>query len=155
MQPRWRHDGRELFYLASDQRLMAVAVKLDPTFEAETPVPLFRTRLIPQGSQSLGLPTAYDVSPDDQRFVVTVTQRIPVRRSRSSSIGKQRLERAKGDEHSSGCSTLTSVRLFDPGPRPSKTDFSRPTLLGKTVIRHHGRIGLPASSMNRSTPAGD
>jgi serine/threonine protein kinase len=32
----------------------------------------FRTRLIPQGSQSLGLPTAYDVSPDGQRFVVAI-----------------------------------------------------------------------------------
>jgi eukaryotic-like serine/threonine-protein kinase len=72
VQPRWRKDGRELFYLASDQRLMAVRVKLDSTFEADAPVPLFRTRLIPQGSQSLGLPTAYDVSPDGQRFVVTI-----------------------------------------------------------------------------------
>jgi Tol biopolymer transport system component len=72
VQPRWRKDGRELFYLASDQRLMAVRVKLDSPFEADAPVPLFRTRLIPQGSQSLGLPTAYDVSPDGQRFVVTI-----------------------------------------------------------------------------------
>jgi Tol biopolymer transport system component/tRNA A-37 threonylcarbamoyl transferase component Bud32 len=72
VQPRWRQDGRELFYLASDQRLMAVPVKLDSAFEAHAPVPLFRTRLIPQGSQSLGLPTAYDVSPDGQRFVVAV-----------------------------------------------------------------------------------
>jgi hypothetical protein len=51
---------------------MSVPVKLDAAFEAEAPVPLFRTRLIPQGSQSLGLPTAYDVSPDGQPFVVTV-----------------------------------------------------------------------------------
>jgi hypothetical protein len=72
VQPRWRKDGQELFYLASDQRLMAVRVKLDAAFEAHAPVPLFRTRLIPQGSQSLGLPTAYDVSPDGQRFVVTI-----------------------------------------------------------------------------------
>jgi Tol biopolymer transport system component/tRNA A-37 threonylcarbamoyl transferase component Bud32 len=72
VQPRWRKDGRELFYLASDQRLMAVRVTLDSAFEADAPVALFRTRLIPQGSQSLGLPTAYDVSPDGQRFVVTI-----------------------------------------------------------------------------------
>ena len=71
VQPRWRQDGRELFYIASDQRLMAVPVKLDAAFDAGAPLPLFRTRLIPQGSQSLGLPTAYDVSPDGQRFVVT------------------------------------------------------------------------------------
>ena len=71
VQPRWRRDGKELFYLAADQRLMAVPVRLGATFEADAPVPLFRTRLIPQGSQSILLPTAYDVSADGQRFVVT------------------------------------------------------------------------------------
>ena len=50
---------------------MAVPVRLGATFEADAPVPLFRTRLIPQGSQSILLPTAYDVSADGQRFVVT------------------------------------------------------------------------------------
>jgi len=71
VQPRWRGDGRELFYLATDQRLMGVPVRLGATFDADAPVPLFRTRLIPQGSQSIGLPTAYAVTADGQRFVVT------------------------------------------------------------------------------------
>ena len=47
-QPRWRPDGKELFYVAPDARLMAVpiAVGVDAqTLEAGAPVPLFRTRL--------------------------------------------------------------------------------------------------------------
>ncbi len=47
-QPRWRPDGKELFYVAPDARLMAVpiAVGADPqTLEQGAPVPLFRTRL--------------------------------------------------------------------------------------------------------------
>jgi eukaryotic-like serine/threonine-protein kinase len=72
VQARWRNDGRELYYLASDQRLMAVPVKGGVTFDAGAPAPLFRTRLLAQGSQSVGLPTSYDVSPDGQRFLLNV-----------------------------------------------------------------------------------
>jgi len=72
VQPRWRTDGRELYYLASDQRLMTVPVKNGVAFDAGAPIPLFRTRLLAQGSQSVGLPTSYDVSPDGQRFLLNV-----------------------------------------------------------------------------------
>ena len=47
-QPRWRPDGRELFYVALDGRMMAVSVAADATgqnVEPGTPVPLFPTRL--------------------------------------------------------------------------------------------------------------
>jgi serine/threonine protein kinase len=47
-QPRWRPDGKELFYVAADARLMAVPIGVgaDPqTLEVGAPVPLFRTRL--------------------------------------------------------------------------------------------------------------
>jgi eukaryotic-like serine/threonine-protein kinase len=71
MQPRWRRDGEELFYLASDQSLMAVAVKtIGATFDVGRAAPLFRTRIIPQGSQSIWFDTMYDVSPDGQRFLI-------------------------------------------------------------------------------------
>ena len=36
-QPKWRRDGRELFYIAADRKLMAVDVKLGATFEAGVP----------------------------------------------------------------------------------------------------------------------
>jgi dipeptidyl aminopeptidase/acylaminoacyl peptidase len=65
-QPRWRRDGKELFYIALDHKLMAVSVKTGATFEAETPHPLFETTL-----PTTPLRQAYSVSPDGQRFLLT------------------------------------------------------------------------------------
>ena len=70
MQPRWRPDGAELFYVRSDQFLMSVPVKTATTFEAEHPTPLFRSNILPQGSQSVWFEIAYDVTHDGQRFLV-------------------------------------------------------------------------------------
>ena len=47
VQPSWRKDGGELFYLAPDGQLMAVEVKAGSTFEAEIPRGLFQTGLKP------------------------------------------------------------------------------------------------------------
>jgi serine/threonine protein kinase len=68
-QVRWRPDGRELFYVARDGRLMAVPVRLGSngeTVEAGTPVPLFQTRVrgMPIGQ------TQYAVSSDGMRFLM-------------------------------------------------------------------------------------
>ena len=65
-QPRWRRDGKELFYIALDHKLMSVSVKTGVTFEAETPHPLFVTTL-----PTSPLRQAYSVSPDGQRFLLT------------------------------------------------------------------------------------
>ena len=71
MQPRWRRDGSELFYLAPDQMLMAVPVtSKSGYFDAGRATPLFRTRLVPTGSQIVGFPAMYDVTPDGQRFLI-------------------------------------------------------------------------------------
>jgi Tol biopolymer transport system component len=43
--PRWSHDGKELYYLAPDRKLMAVPVKIGSTFEPGVAVPLFETRM--------------------------------------------------------------------------------------------------------------
>jgi Tol biopolymer transport system component len=53
VQPRWRRDGHELFYVAADTRLMAVPIRLAPdaqTLEAGAPVALFPTRLATGGN---------------------------------------------------------------------------------------------------------
>jgi dipeptidyl aminopeptidase/acylaminoacyl peptidase len=45
---RWGPDGKELFYIALDDRLMAVPIQLasdGESVEARTPVPLFTTRV--------------------------------------------------------------------------------------------------------------
>jgi hypothetical protein len=66
--PRWRRDGRELFYLSADGKLMAVEVDgSSDTFEADVPGPLFEPRV---GSISGDSP--YDVAADGRRFLVKV-----------------------------------------------------------------------------------
>src|SRR5262245_8015253 len=67
-EPRWRRDGKELFYLAPDGKLMAVNLKEGPTFDADVARPLFQTRMRPHiSSEDL---YSYDVSPDGQRFLL-------------------------------------------------------------------------------------
>ena len=67
-QPRWRGDGKELFYLGPDRRLMTVQVKTGGgRFEAGLPKALFPTRAsIPPGLST----AAYAVSADAQRFLI-------------------------------------------------------------------------------------
>ena len=45
--PRWRRDGKELFYVGADQKLMAVSVTAESSFTAGTPSALFQLRMIP------------------------------------------------------------------------------------------------------------
>lgn len=70
-QVRWRSDGKELFYVALDGRLMAVPVNVEEQGRAITPGPV--TPLFPIGTPILGGGTAlpwYSVS-HDNRFLVT------------------------------------------------------------------------------------
>ena len=59
--PRWRRDGRELFYLSPENKLMVVAVADGTTFQAGEPKPLFRI--------NSGVWLDYDVTADGQRFL--------------------------------------------------------------------------------------
>jgi Tol biopolymer transport system component len=71
VQPRWRRDGSELFYLTPDQTLMVVSVNgKDQYFDVGRATPLFRTRMSTVGSQIAGPGAYYDVSPDGQRFLI-------------------------------------------------------------------------------------
>ena len=64
--PRWSRNGKELYYLAPDRKLMAVPVKLGPPFEPGIAVPLFETRangffpydVHPDGRLLISMPTA-------------------------------------------------------------------------------------------------
>jgi Tol biopolymer transport system component len=68
-QPQWRKDGREIFYLSADRKLMAVEVKANgSTFEVGEPRMLFELRI-----QSVGLPgprNFFAAAGDGQRFLV-------------------------------------------------------------------------------------
>ncbi|MGI9168312.1 MAG: protein kinase domain-containing protein [Pyrinomonadaceae bacterium] len=65
-QPRWRRDGRELFYIGVDRKLMAVDVKLGVIFESGVPKPLFGTRVI----TLTDFRNHYAVTADGQRFLI-------------------------------------------------------------------------------------
>jgi Tol biopolymer transport system component len=65
--PRWRRDGKELFYIRGDGKLMAVEVKAGSTFETGAPKPLFDTPVRFVGSSRPY--DTYAVSADGQRFL--------------------------------------------------------------------------------------
>ena len=64
-EPRWRADGREMYYLSSDQKLMAVGVGPGPSFGA--PTELFQVRVAGGASQNR---THYVPSRDGRRFLI-------------------------------------------------------------------------------------
>jgi serine/threonine protein kinase/Tol biopolymer transport system component len=72
--PRWRRDGKELFYLAADSELMAAEVDGGPIFQVGTVHSLFHL-FLRTGPSRLDLsPTSgqigYDAAPDGKWFVV-------------------------------------------------------------------------------------
>jgi Tol biopolymer transport system component len=70
-QVRWRHDGRELFYIGRDARLMAVTINVDTQpIKIDGAVPLFTTHLWSANSYR----QTYSVSSDGQRFLMNVRQ---------------------------------------------------------------------------------
>jgi eukaryotic-like serine/threonine-protein kinase len=71
-QARWRADGKELFYLSNDNRMMAVPITkwIDGQAEFGTPVALFQTRAV---GISGTLRQQYVVTKDGQRFLINVT----------------------------------------------------------------------------------
>jgi Tol biopolymer transport system component len=68
-QPAWRRDGRELFYLDLDRRLMSVPMQTGLHVNAGTPRPLFE---LPSYGFDIfyGVRNVYDVAPDGNRFLV-------------------------------------------------------------------------------------
>jgi len=72
-EPRWRGDGREIYYLSEDRKLMAVPVGAGPSFGV--PKPLFQTG-VPGGVTTNR--THYVPTRDGQRFLVnTQTRDVP------------------------------------------------------------------------------
>jgi serine/threonine protein kinase/Tol biopolymer transport system component len=74
-QPKWRRDGKELFYVASDKKLMVVQVKAEGNrFEIGAPQPLFE---MPIGNLPLNGSPFYDVTRDGRRFIVSAAVPAP------------------------------------------------------------------------------
>lgn len=69
--PRWRADGRELFFLTQD-RLMAAEISVEgDELQVGAITPLFTLRW-PRGTRSV-----YDVTPDGQQFLVNMWEAAP------------------------------------------------------------------------------
>ena len=74
-QSRWRGDGRELFFLGADGKIMSVPVKAavgsqsgtKPSFEPGVPQPLFDGHLTPAPVDAMYM---YDVTADGKRFLL-------------------------------------------------------------------------------------
>jgi Tol biopolymer transport system component len=63
--PRWRQDGKEIFYLSGDSKIMSAQVSANgASFEAGTVKPLFETRIY------RSLNGGFDVTGDGQKFIL-------------------------------------------------------------------------------------
>jgi len=69
-EPRWRADGREIYYLSEDRKLMAVSVGAGPSFGI--PKPLFQTH-VPDSDSVNANRAHYVPSRDGQRFLVNMS----------------------------------------------------------------------------------
>jgi Tol biopolymer transport system component len=67
VEPRWRADGGELYYIAADRTLTAVSVTTTPGFQRGQATPLFNSQ-----AEYLWQDTRnhYDVTPDGRHFVI-------------------------------------------------------------------------------------
>jgi len=83
IEPIWGRDGHELYYLALDGKLMSVAVKTSPTFQAGDTSELFQTTLSPLNNP---LSRRYAVSPDGQRILIASGPNAPSTGGNSTPI---------------------------------------------------------------------
>ena len=67
-QPRWRGDGKEIYFMSLEAKLMAASVDTKTEFESGTPTVLFQTD--PHERVATTEVIVYDVSRDGQRFIV-------------------------------------------------------------------------------------
>ena len=64
--PRWRSDGKELYYISGERKLMAVDVATDSAFHAGIPKVLFQAPPAVVGARVL---PQWDLAPDGKRFL--------------------------------------------------------------------------------------
>ncbi|HTW63740.1 MAG TPA: protein kinase [Bryobacteraceae bacterium] len=70
-QPRWSHDGKELFYFTPDETLMDVAVNTaGGTFQLGIPKALFRASILGGSGGAIASSWRWDISADGKRFLV-------------------------------------------------------------------------------------
>lgn len=65
-QPRWRADGKEIFYLSPDRKMIVVEIRTSPKLETGLPRSLFEAPIGPSTNMH-----RYAVTPDGKRFLIT------------------------------------------------------------------------------------
>ena len=74
--PRWREDGKELYFLDREGKVMAVEISTNPVFHHGAPTPLFQ---LPASflTTGPGLNLLGDVTADGKRFLFAVPVKTP------------------------------------------------------------------------------
>jgi Tol biopolymer transport system component len=69
--PRWAHDGRELYYIAPDERMMSVPIRMRAgRLDPGEPAALFQTRIF-NGGEDVGQGPMFDVGRDGRFLIIT------------------------------------------------------------------------------------
>jgi hypothetical protein len=131
LQPKWRRDGRELFYLALDGTLMAVPVALNALPEVGKPQPLFQTRI----EATTGfIWHQYDLAPDGQRWSLHGEPRLVDTRSGMTTNRAMKTVSAL---------YATTAHMFGTSPRP------RSRIAGRFLDPARGAARAAGSSQPR------
>jgi Tol biopolymer transport system component len=69
--PRWRRDGKELFYISPDSQMMAVDVATRQIFKSGNPHPLFQSDIVNTGIRNG--PMSWDIAPDGRFLIISET----------------------------------------------------------------------------------
>jgi eukaryotic-like serine/threonine-protein kinase len=69
--PRWRRDGKELFYISPDSRMMAVEVTTNSVFKSGEPHALFQTDIADTRIRTG--PMSWDIAPDGRFLIISET----------------------------------------------------------------------------------
>jgi Tol biopolymer transport system component len=72
-QPKWRGDGKEIFYLSPEDKVMASSVTTGANFDAGAPTALFQAN--PREGVATSEQVSYDISKDGQKFLINTQQR--------------------------------------------------------------------------------
>ena len=75
--PRWRADGREVYFLSADSRLMAASFAAGTPPTIGTPAPLFEVRLIASPDSGIFTTYEYNVNADGSRFLINRMVSLP------------------------------------------------------------------------------
>jgi hypothetical protein len=69
VQPRWRRDGKELFYISPDSKMMAAEVNTVGVFQSGEPHALFQADIVDTGIRAG--PMSWDIAPDGRFLIIT------------------------------------------------------------------------------------